>query len=107
MAGRVARKKQAEILTLAGIKSLARSHARTAIDTLAGLMRDCPKPEVRMQSAIALLDRGFGRPQGDDDATETLTITIRKIFEGPPAGESAPLIEATVVEAIDVPTEHD
>ena len=50
-------KRQAEI------RSLARSHTRTAIKVLAGVMSSakCP-PAARVAAANALLDRGWGKP---------------------------------------------
>lgn len=45
------------------IKSLARSHTRTAIRTLAAIMTSPEVPPgVRVTAATALLDRGWGRP---------------------------------------------
>lgn len=45
------------------IKSLARSHTRTAIKTLAAIMTSPEVPPgVRVTAATALLDRGWGRP---------------------------------------------
>lgn len=56
------------------IRSLARSHTKTAISTLAGIMREPDSPAAaRVAAAIALLDRGWGRPQ------QTMEMTVRKI----------------------------
>lgn len=45
------------------IRSLARSHTETAINTLAGIMRQTKAPAAaRVQAAQALLDRGWGKP---------------------------------------------
>lgn len=55
------------------IRSLARSHTETAINTLVGIMRqeEAP-PAARVSAAQAILDRGWGKPtqpiSGDEDA---------------------------------------
>jgi hypothetical protein len=55
------------------IKSLARSHTESALNCLAGIMNqnDAP-PAARVSAAVALLDRGWGKPAqaivGDSDA---------------------------------------
>lgn len=64
------------------IRSLARSHCPEAINKIAGLMRECPNPIVRLNAAIALLNRGYGAPVPDGDSREHINITIRKILEG-------------------------
>jgi hypothetical protein len=48
----------------ADIRSLARSHTATAVRTLAGIMKESRAPAAaRISAAIALLDRGWGKPQ--------------------------------------------
>ncbi len=60
------------------IKSLARSHTRTALNVLVGVMRNTEAtPPARIAAANAILDRGWGRaPQaiqnGDDGALELI-----------------------------------
>jgi hypothetical protein len=60
------------------IKSLARSHTRTALNVLVGVMRNTDAtPPARIAAANAILDRGWGRaPQaiqnGDDGALELI-----------------------------------
>lgn len=55
------------------IKSLARAHTETAINTLAGIMNQSEAPHAaRVSAATALLDRGWGKPAqaitgGDED----------------------------------------
>ncbi len=46
------------------IRSLARAHTNTAINTLASIMnkRDAP-PAARVAAAQVLLDRGWGKPE--------------------------------------------
>ncbi len=44
------------------IRSLARSHTETAVNTLAGIMREKGAPHAaRVSAAQALLDRGWGK----------------------------------------------
>lgn len=54
------------------IKSLARSHTETAVNTLVGIMNQHEAPAAaRVTAAQALLDRGWGKPtqplSGDDE----------------------------------------
>ena len=55
------------------IRSLARSFTDSAIKTLAGVMQqpDSP-PAARVSAAVALLDRGWGKPQ------QTVDMTVRR-----------------------------
>lgn len=49
--------------TLTEIRSLARSHTRTAINTLVGIMRSKNATHAaRVSAANAILDRGWGKP---------------------------------------------
>jgi hypothetical protein len=49
--------------TLTDLRSLARSHTRTALSVLVGLMRSADvAPAARISAAIAILDRGWGKP---------------------------------------------
>jgi hypothetical protein len=50
--------------TPADIRSLARAHTAKAVRTLAGIMNEPRAPAAaRISAAIALLDRGWGKPQ--------------------------------------------
>jgi len=55
------------------IRSLARGHTESAINCLAGIMNKENAPEAaRISAAVALLDRGWGKPVqaivgGDED----------------------------------------
>ena len=45
------------------ILSIARAHTKTAINILAGIARqETAPPSARVAAAVALLDRGWGRP---------------------------------------------
>jgi hypothetical protein len=60
------------------IRSLARSHTRTALNVLVGVMRNTKAPPpARIAAANAILDRGWGKsPQaianGEDGALELI-----------------------------------
>lgn len=57
-----ARKKTSSARTLTEIRSLARSHTRTAIRVLVGIMRsEDATPAARVSAANAILDRGWGK----------------------------------------------
>ncbi len=64
--------------TITEIRSLARSHTRTAINVLAGIMRSKDATAAaRVTAANAILDRGWGKaPQaltnGDDGPLELI-----------------------------------
>ena len=76
------------------IKSLARSHTRTALATLAGVMRS-PKapPAARVAAANSLLDRGWGKATqaiaGDEKNPLRLEIAqiVRTIVDPRPTDE--------------------
>jgi hypothetical protein len=70
------------------LRSLARGSTRLALKTLTGV---CACPEApygaRVQAAVALLDRGWGRPQqnhGGSDGEKEILVTIRHLVEGMP-----------------------
>jgi hypothetical protein len=60
------------------IRSLARSHTRTALNVLVGVMRSPKAPApARIAAANAILDRGWGKAtqaieNGDDGALELI-----------------------------------
>lgn len=70
------------------IRSIARSHTRTAIRVLVGVMRsDDATPAVRVSAANAILDRGWGKAaqpleNGEDDVLE-LIHRIERIIVHP------------------------
>ena len=63
--------------TLTEIRSIARSHTRTAINVLVGIMRaNDATPAARVSAANAILDRGWGKAaqplqNGDDGGVAT------------------------------------
>jgi hypothetical protein len=57
------------------IRSLARSHGPAALKVLAGIMNQTEAPvAARVSAAVALLDRGFGKPH------QTSDVTVRKVI---------------------------
>ncbi len=62
----------------AEIRSLARSHTEAAIKVLAGVMNQKKTPPAaRVSAAVALLDRGWGKPTqmiADDPEGEPLAV---------------------------------
>jgi len=74
--------------TLTEIRSLARSHTRTAINALVGVMKAKDATHAaRVSAATAILDRGWGRPpqaleSGDNGALE-LIHRIERVIVSP------------------------
>lgn len=67
------------------IKSLARSHTESALNTLKGIMNQGDAPAAaRVSAALGLLDRGWGKPAqaivggGEDDTPVALKVTWSK-----------------------------
>ena len=81
--------------TLVEIRSLARSHTRTAIRVLAGIMRcEDATPAARVSAANAILDRGWGKatqPLNSGDGALELIHKIERVIVHPerPDKESA------------------
>jgi hypothetical protein len=55
--------------TVEEVERLAQTHTTAAINTLARLMRSSRSPAVRLAAANALLDRAWGKPRQQADAT--------------------------------------
>jgi hypothetical protein len=74
--------------TVVEVRSLARSHTRTAINALLGVLRSKDATHAaRVSAATAILDRGWGRPaqalrNGDDGALE-LIHRIERVIVNP------------------------
>ncbi len=61
------------------IRSLARSHTKNAISTLAGIMKDSADEGARVRAASTLLDRGWGKaaqPQTGQDGEGPIIVKI-------------------------------
>jgi hypothetical protein len=65
------------------LKSLARSYTKRAVLTLAGVSESSESDAARVAASIALLDRGWGKPNQPHDAKVDgeLRITIRKMLD--------------------------
>jgi hypothetical protein len=80
------------------IRSLARSHSTTALDTLAGIARNGENEGARVQAAIALLDRGWGKApvtHTGEDGEGDIRVTIRHIIQNAIAPTEPKVIENT------------
>ena len=79
--------------TITEIRSLARSHTRTAINVLVGVMRSKDATHAaRVSAANAILDRGWGKAaqalgNGDDGALELVHRIERVIVHPETCGE--------------------
>jgi hypothetical protein len=78
--------------TLTEIRSLARSHTRTALNVLVGIMRSKDAtPAARVSAANAILDRGWGKaPQAIEnggDGTLELVHRIERVIVHPETAE--------------------
>jgi hypothetical protein len=73
--------------TLTEIRSLARSHTKTALNVLVGIMRSKDATAAaRVSAANAILDRGWGKatqPVGNDDGTLELIHRIERVIVHP------------------------
>lgn len=92
------------------IKALARKHTKAAIATLAHLMKTSDQPPVRVSCAVALLDRGWGRPaqaltNEDGSPLQIQTIVFAALREA--AELPAPYVDADPVRIETKPTEAD
>jgi hypothetical protein len=64
------------------IRSLARSHTEIAIKVLAGIAKDGTNEGARVAAAVALLDRGWGKPpqaHTGEEGEGTIRVIIRDI----------------------------
>jgi hypothetical protein len=81
-------KKPSKARTLTEIRSLARSHTRTAVNVLVGIMRSSEAtPAARVSAANAILDRGWGRAtqpiENGEDGVLELIHRIERIIVHP------------------------
>jgi hypothetical protein len=73
--------------TVTEIRSLARSHTRTALNVLVGVMRNTKAPApARIAAANAILDRGWGKATqavegGDGNALELIYRIERVMYD--------------------------
>ena len=64
------------------VESLARSYTEMAIKTLAGLMQHGTEEGVQARCAVALLERGWGRPKQENTVKGDLKLVIRQMLDG-------------------------
>ena len=67
------------------IRSLARSHTKLAIKILAGIAKDGTTDAARVAAAVALLDRGWGKPpqaHTGEEGEGKIRVVIRHIVVG-------------------------
>src|SRR5260370_33392733 len=74
--------------TVTEIRSLARSHTRTALNVLVGVMRNKDAtPAARVSAANAILDRGWGKAtqaiEGGDGGALELIHRIERVIVHP------------------------
>ena len=64
------------------LKSLARGYTEVCLQTLGGVAQSGESEAARVSASIALLDRGWGKPNQPHDAKldGELRITIRKML---------------------------
>jgi hypothetical protein len=79
--------------TLVEIRSLARSHTRTAIRVLVGIMRcEDATPAARVSAANAILDRGWGKAtqplENSGDGALELIHRIERVIVHPEKNSS-------------------
>lgn len=82
------RRRSSRSRTLTEIRSVARSHTRTAIAVLVGVMRsENATPAARVSAASAILDRGWGKvaqpANNGEDAALQLIHRIEPIIVHP------------------------
>lgn len=64
------------------IRALARTHTRLAITTLAAICRSKGAPAAaRVGASVALLERGWGKPQQNVEVDAQITVTVRKMID--------------------------
>lgn len=78
------------------LRSLARSHTKLAVQTLAGIARNGEGESARVAASVALLDRGWGRAAtvlaGDQDGGPVVINIVHRLRqpETQSYGESLP-----------------
>lgn len=65
------------------LKSLARGYTETAVKTLGGISQTGESEAARVAASIALLDRGWGKPNQDNThvVTGEVRVILRKMLE--------------------------
>lgn len=102
-----ARGKTPRARTLTEIRSLARSHTRTAIRVLVGVMRsEDATPAARVSAANAILDRGWGKAaqpvENGQDGMLELIHRIERIIVHPASSNSGDAVTTLETAAIPI-----
>jgi hypothetical protein len=65
------------------VRSLARAYTHMGVKVLAGIAENGTSEPARVAAAVALLDRGWGKPKQDntDALTGEIRVTLRKMLE--------------------------
>ena len=83
----LAKKKLDMAKAVTEIRSLARSHTRTALNVLVAVMRNTKAtPPARVAAANAILDRGWGKPTqalANDETALELIHRIERVIVQP------------------------
>ena len=92
------------------IAALARKHGTKCIEVVVRLMTRSKDEKIKLAAAIALLDRGFGRPKQEMDINSNSTIELhlvaaRAISASLIEHQQTPVIEAIESTSTDIPTE--
>jgi hypothetical protein len=77
------------------IRSLARSHTEIAIKVLAGIAKDGTNEGARVAAAVALLDRGWGKPplaHTGENGQGNIRVVVRHIVGGRDVEQSKPVL---------------
>ena len=75
------------------VRSLARSHTEMAVNVLAGIAKASTSDAARVSAAVALLERGWGKPQADVAVDGEIRVTIRKMLNDD--GDEPTVIDVT------------
>ena len=82
------------------MRSLARGHTELCIKVLAGIAQNGQNDASRVSAAVALLDRGWGKPPQaptGQDGEGSIRVVIRHIVTGRDKPLEAKVIDATPV----------
>jgi hypothetical protein len=84
---------------LVDIAALARKHGPKCVEVVFNLMTRAKDPKIKLAAAIALLDRGFGRPKQELDVNASSTIQLHLVAARMVSGQLLEgKIEAEVIE---------
>ena len=62
------------------VRSLARAYTHMGVKVLAGIAENGTSEPARVAAAVALLDRGWGKPKLDAAVQGEVRITLRKLL---------------------------